>query len=114
MSLIFDNLFEFEVDETSRESFKSKFSCLFFYYLVPALLRDCSLCWDHLEVVQTPHTCQALPCCSRAGSDLGSNVRYRKGIAAPRALQFELRQSVSTSEQAIYHTQAGFEPTEAE
>ena len=32
---------------------------------------------------------------------------------APGALQFELRQSVSTSERSIYHTQAGFEPTEA-
>ena len=35
---------------------------------------------------------------------------YRKGIAAPGALQFELRQSVSTSERSIYHTQAGFDP----
>ena len=26
----------------------------FFFNLVPTLLRDCSLCWDHLEVVQTP------------------------------------------------------------
>ena len=36
---------------------------LFFIYLVFALLRDCSLCWDHgnWEVVQTPHTNQALP-----------------------------------------------------
>ena len=39
---------------------------------------------------------------------------FRKGIAAPGTLQFELRQSVSTSERSIYHTQAGFEPTEAE
>ena len=29
-------------------------------------------------------------------------------------LQFELRQSVSTSERSIYHTQAGFKPTKAE
>ena len=34
---------------------------LFFYFLVLTLLRDCSLCWDHWEVVQTPHTNQALP-----------------------------------------------------
>ena len=34
----------------------------------------------------------------------------RKGIAAPGALEFELRQSVSTSEQSIFHTQAGFGP----
>ena len=40
--------------------------------------------------------------------------KYCKGIAAPGALQFELRQSVSNSERSIYHTQAGFEPTEAE
>ena len=40
------------------------FLCVFLYL---ALLRDCSLCWDHLEVVQTPHTCHALPCGSRAG-----------------------------------------------
>ena len=33
-----------------------------FFFLVPALLRDCSLRWEHLEVVQTPHTCQALTC----------------------------------------------------
>ena len=32
-----------------------------FFYLVPAFLRDYSLCWDHWEVVQTPHTNQALP-----------------------------------------------------
>ena len=31
-------------------------------HLVPALLRDYSLCWDHWEVVQTPHTNQALTC----------------------------------------------------
>ena len=41
-------------------------------------------------------------------------VKYCKGIAAPGALQFELGQSVSTSEQSIYHTQARFKPTEAE
>ena len=34
---------------------------VFFIYLVLALLRNCSLCWDHWEVVQTPHTNQALP-----------------------------------------------------
>ena len=39
---------------------------------------------------------------------------YRKGIAAPGTLQFELRQSVSTSERSIYHTQAGFDPPFAE
>ena len=39
---------------------------------------------------------------------------YRKGIAAPGALQFELRQSVSTSERSIYHTQAGLDPPFAE
>ena len=39
---------------------------------------------------------------------------YRKGIAAPDALQFELRQSVSTSRLSIYHTQAGFDPPFAE
>ena len=39
---------------------------------------------------------------------------YCKGIAAPGALQFELRQSVSTSERLIYHTQAGFDPPFAE
>ena len=37
-----------------------------------------------------------------------------KGIAATGTLQFESRQSVSTFERSIYHTQAGFEPTEAE
>ena len=47
--------------------------CIGFFF-VPALLRDFSLCWDHLEVVQKPHTCQALPCGSRAGADLGSNI----------------------------------------
>ena len=31
-----------------------EYSNHFFY--VPALLQDCSLCWEHLEVVQTPHT----------------------------------------------------------
>ena len=39
---------------------------------------------------------------------------YCKGIAAPGALQFELRQIVSTSERSIYHTQAGFDPPFAE
>ena len=33
----------------------------FLFYLGLALLRDCSLCWDHWEVVQTQHTNQALP-----------------------------------------------------
>ena len=30
-------------------------------FLVLALLGDCSLCWDHWEVVPTPYTNQALP-----------------------------------------------------
>ena len=40
-------------------------------FLVPALLRDCSLCWDHLEVVQTPTLDTALLSSSRVGTDLG-------------------------------------------
>ena len=32
-----------------------------FFFLVLALLRDYSLCWDHWEVVQTLHNNQALP-----------------------------------------------------
>ena len=39
------------------------FCHLFFFYFfcfVLALIRDCSLCWDHWDVVQTPHTHQAL------------------------------------------------------
>ena len=63
-------------------------------------------------------SCQALPCGSRAGAGLWVECQvvriYRKGIAAPGALQFELQQSVSTSERSIYHTQVGLEPTEAE
>ena len=35
--------------------------CCFFFNLVLALLQDWSLCWDHWEVVQMPHTNQALP-----------------------------------------------------
>ena len=34
---------------------------LLYIFLVLALLRDCSLCWDHWKVVQMPHTNQALP-----------------------------------------------------
>ena len=32
-----------------------------YIFFVLALLWDCSLCWDHWEVEQTPHTNQALP-----------------------------------------------------
>ena len=39
---------------------------------------------------------------------------WGKGISAPGALQFELQQTVSTSERSIYHTQAGFDPPFAE
>ena len=38
-------------------------------FFVP--LRDCSLCWDHLEVVQTPTLDTALLSSSRVGTDLG-------------------------------------------
>ena len=38
------------------------------FFLSTPLFRYCSLCWDHFKVVQTPHTCQALPCGSRAGA----------------------------------------------
>ena len=46
--------------------FKIKGGASILLFFVPVLLGDFSLCWDHLEVVQTPHTCQALPCGSRA------------------------------------------------
>ena len=55
------------------------------FFFVPALLRDCSLCWDHLEVVHMPHTYQALPCGSwadvqlRPSSDI--NKLHLKGFA---------------------------------
>ena len=62
-----------------------------------------------LERYMTPTLDSALLISSRAGTDI-----YRKGITAPSALQFELRQSVSTSERLIYHTQAGFDPPFAE
>ena len=35
------------------------------FFLVPALLRDCSLCWDHFEGGTDAYTCLALPCGSR-------------------------------------------------
>ena len=56
--------------EREMKIFSSQYSQVFFFvFLVPTLLRYCSLCWDYLEVVQTRHTCQALPCGSRAGAD---------------------------------------------
>ena len=53
-------------------------NCFFFganiyFFLVLALLRDYSLCWDRWEVVQTPHTSQALPEGSWVAGDHGSN-----------------------------------------
>ena len=42
--------------------------------------------------------------------NMGLCLYIVKALLPPGALQFELRQSVSTSERSIYHTQAGFDP----
>ena len=49
----------------------TKFTFFIFIFLVPALIWDCSLCWDHFEGGTDAYTCLALPCGSRAGADLG-------------------------------------------
>ena len=40
-------------------------------FFLSALLRDCSLCWDHWNGTVTPTLDAALLCSSRAGTDLG-------------------------------------------
>ena len=41
------------------------------FFLVPVLLRDCSLCWDHWRWYRRLHMTQPCFCSSRAGEDLG-------------------------------------------
>ena len=83
-------------------------SVLAFFYLVPALLLAA------LGLVLTLGRTSGIEDDASLVREREVLVIYRKGIAAPGALQFEFLQSVSTSERSIYHTQAGFKLTEAE
>ena len=59
---------KFEIkNKTNQDYFFKESNLIFLFFLVPALLRDCSLCWDHLEVVQSsPVLSRIFPGFSRA------------------------------------------------